>query len=384
MKASRKTRLPHFLFGSKTWTLLVVLFRYGGAAPGKWFKVFTLLLFSVLTAPVRWWEAWRFHRRIRKTEVREPVFIIGYWQSGTSPLHFHLCLDERFGFLTTLHAAFPWSFLTTGRLLRGVLKRVIKNKQRGSDSYRLHEQLPQGSDWTMATCGDLSIYHAYTFPRYAEKVFRRTVLMEGLSAKAVERWKRKYKFHLQKIALASGKSRVVVRNASDTGRMRQLLEMFPDAKFVQVVRNPYEVCQASNDRWESMCRIWSLQRVDVDRLHELTVDFYEEMMRKFYSDRQAIPEGQLLTVRYEELMDRPVETMQTLYGQLGLDDFESVRPRIEEYARQEQGSLAGEKAPTMSEPLRERIRTRLEFVFRETGYPIHQEVAATAGSNGND
>ena len=379
MKASKKTRLPHFLFGSKTAALLLAFVRYPGIAFSKILKAGTLLAFSVLTIPFRLWESLRYNRRIRNTELHpEPLFVIGYWQSGTSPLHFHLCLDPRFGYLTTLHAAFPWSFLSTGWILRGILKRIIKNKDRGSDSYRLHEGLPQGSDWTMATCGDLSIYHAYTFPQYAERVFRRTVLMEDLSAKAIERWKRRYRFHMQKIALATGKSRVVLRNASDTARISHLLAMFPKAKFVRIVRDPYEVCQASNDRWKSMCRIWALQRVDLDRLGALTIDFYELMMRKFDEERRRIPEGQLVTVRHEDLMTRPVETMELLYRELGLDDFETVRPRIEEYIRRESGSLAGEQSEEMSESMREEIRTRLEFVFHETGYPLHPEPTAEA------
>lgn len=378
VKASSRKRLPHFFLGSTTWILLRVLCRYGGFAPAKLLKVLGLLCFSILDLPFRAWEALRFNRRIRKTELHpQPIFIIGYWQSGTSPLHFHLCLDPRFGYLDTLQAVFPWTFLTGGWIVRRAMNRIIKNKDRGSDSYRLHESLPQGADLAMAKWSDLSIYHAYVFPQAAEEVFRRTVLMEDLSQAEIDRWKSQYRFLMQKIAFATGKSQIVMRNACDSGHIKLLLEMFPEAKFVRMIRDPYQTCQASDDRWESMCRIWSLQRFDIERLRHLTVDFYELMMEKFDREKDLIPEGQLATVRYEELMDAPVATMQQLYRDLKLTGFETVRPLIEEYTQQQSGSLAGEQADAMPREWREKISSRLESVFQETGYALEAGPHAT-------
>lgn len=378
VKASSSKRLPHFFLGSTTWNLLRVLVRYGGFAPAKLLKVLGLLCFSIIDLPFRGWEALRFNRRIRNTELHpRPVFIIGYWQSGTSPLHFHLCLDPRFGYLNTLQAVFPWTFLTGGWIVRGAMNRIIKNKDRGSDSYRLHESLPQGADLAMAKWSDLSIYHAYVFPQAAESVFHRTVLMDDLSQNEIDRWKNQYRFLMQKIAFATGKPQIVMRNACDSGHIKLLLELFPEARFVRMIRDPYETCQASDDRWESMCRIWSLQHFEMDRLQHLTVEFFEQMMEKFDREKDLIPAGQLATVRYEELMDDPVGTMQQLYRDLELDGFDTVRPLIEQYTQQQSGSLAGEQVETMPRELREKISSRLGFVFQETGYALEAGQYAT-------
>ena len=47
---------------------------------------------------------------------------------------------------------------------------------------------PQGEDMAMMGLSELSFYHAYSFPKAAEKIFRTAILLEDVSEHQIRRW----------------------------------------------------------------------------------------------------------------------------------------------------------------------------------------------------
>ena len=94
---------------------------------------------------------------------------------------------------------------------------------------------------------------------------------------------------------------------------------------------------------------------------------YEAMMRHYFEEKERIPRRQLIDVRYDELVQRPLEVMEKLYAQLGYDHFEQARPRIEAYLQ----GLRGYQKNSFSALTREetaRIEARWDFAFAALGY----------------
>ena len=54
-----------------------------------------------------------------------PVFIVGYWRSGTTHLHNVLSQAPQFGYVSPLAAGLPWDVLGIVRALRPLLERVL-------------------------------------------------------------------------------------------------------------------------------------------------------------------------------------------------------------------------------------------------------------------
>jgi hypothetical protein len=53
------------------------------------------------------WERLRWDKKIRAFRLEKPpVFIIGFWRSGTTLLHNLMCQDPEASFTTTLHTVF--------------------------------------------------------------------------------------------------------------------------------------------------------------------------------------------------------------------------------------------------------------------------------------
>jgi len=55
-------------------------------------RVVLTVIVGAILEPFRWWETIMWARKIRKTAInKSPVFIIGFWRSGTTLLHSLLC-----------------------------------------------------------------------------------------------------------------------------------------------------------------------------------------------------------------------------------------------------------------------------------------------------
>ena len=236
------------------------------------------------------------------------------------------------------------------------------------DDLPLSLDAPQGDDFAMAGLCDVSIYHAYTFPRAAELAFRRAVLLEGLSDADVRAWQQTYRGFLQKVAWFTGKARLLSRNGTNTGRIPRVLEMFPQAKFIHLVRNPYQVYSAQTERWRELTGLWGLQSVPLESLTSHAVGCYQAMLQKYLADRTQIPAGQLAEVRYEELLENPVSILECVYSQLGLSGFDELRSRLDNAASARPGKLAGHDS-VLSESERELVAKEWRFAFEAFGYP---------------
>ncbi len=147
----------------------------------------------------------------------------------------------------------------------------------------------------------------------------------------MERWKRALLWFLKCITLRSPK-RIVLKSPAHTCRIRTLLEMFPKAKFVHIVRDPYVIFPSTINLWKRLYRDQGLQMPTYDGLEEHVFQTFTRMYDAFERDRHLIGPGQFCEVRYEDLIADPVGQMRPVYERLELGDFEAVRPAIEEYA----------------------------------------------------
>ncbi len=81
--------------------------------PQYWPRALTTGLSSLTNSLQASREDRKFGARIRSTEVKAPVFILGHYRNGTTHLHNLLAVDPRFAFPNYYQATFPRTFLTT-------------------------------------------------------------------------------------------------------------------------------------------------------------------------------------------------------------------------------------------------------------------------------
>jgi LPS sulfotransferase NodH len=74
-----------------------------------------------------------------------------------------------------------------------------------------------------------------------------------------------------------------------------------------------------------------LQEIDWDAIDAWIVSAYQKQMKKYLAERDLIPEGHLVEIRYEDLDAEPIAHMEKIYSTLELGDFAAVRPILENY-----------------------------------------------------
>jgi omega-hydroxy-beta-dihydromenaquinone-9 sulfotransferase len=328
-------------------------------------------LTTLLTVPLRVWERLRYGRRIRRTPVDpQPIFILGHWRSGTTHLHNLLSRDPAVGFLSTFQAMAPGFCLSGDRRIKPLLARQAAKRYptRLIDNVPLAFDAPQEDEFALASMSPYSFLHGFTFPRRAQWFFNRYVLFRELSNETLAHWCSIYQEILRKAAAKSQRQRLVLKNCAHSGRIKTLLKLFPEAKFIHIHRDPYEVFVSTVHMHRTVLPKAQLQRIAPEEVPSNVLLFYRELMQRLLEDRASIPADQYVEIRFEDLESAPLPQLERIYRKLHLPGFESARPHFEQYIdsvsayRKNEYHLAGEMIET--------INRQWAFAFSAWGYTL--------------
>ena len=353
------------LVGADAGTWLGILRRYGRGISWPFIPKAILLTWVVLiNMPVVWWERLRYDRRIRRTKVTAPLFIIGHQRSGTTYLHYLVGKDPQFGYLSVKESFMPWVYLTLAPLLRRMYARALPEK-RPMDDLRMGIDLPTEPEYSLGNMTPSTMIPGYYFPRRMLEVFRRNVLFEDDAAR--QDWQRTLRYFMQKLTLRHGGRPIVLKSPENLARVKEILEVFPDARFLHIMRDPYRVFFSTERLYGITLPLVTMQHVSGEELEESLLASYELMFAKFFRDKAGIPPGQLAEVRYEDLIGNEEAALERAYRELGIGGFEEARPHI----RAEVSSYAGYRTNTYSYPPERMsmVRERWGAVFDALGYP---------------
>ncbi len=218
---------------------------------------------------------------------------------------------------------------------------------------------------TMAT----SFYTHFLFPSKTKHLFRKYVLMEGGSSKAIAEFKQKYYRLLQVATIHAGGKQLVLKNPVNTARISLLLELFPDAKFIHIHRSPYDVFRSAKNLHQTLTPITTLQTLDSDRAEETIFTLYEEMMQRYLKERSLIPVENLIEIRFEDLEQNPLQEMQKIYQKLNLPNYDEVQSAFEAYTATQKSYQKNQLQ--LSPEAQEKIEQRWQFAFANFNYALH-------------
>ena len=319
-------RFWHGMLISAWWRLLrknrfrVSLTRIPLATTISWCTIF-----NSLARPV---QNLVYGRRLARTEISEdPIFIIGHWRSGTTMLHELLVLDERFTYPDSYQCFAPNHFLVTRWLITKLT--FLLPKQRPMDNMLMGWDRPQEDEFAICNMGLPSPYLTMAFPN--EPPHHPEYLdFKNVSEEDRARWQHLLREFLRAITLRTPK-RIVLKSPPHTGRIKVLLEMFPRARFVHIVRDPYNLFASNIKLWKTLYKYQALQEPKNQGLDEFVFSSFERMYAAFDEQRALIDPSRFYELRYEDLVADQTGQMRALYEHLGLGDFEQVLPKLEDY-----------------------------------------------------
>jgi omega-hydroxy-beta-dihydromenaquinone-9 sulfotransferase len=325
---------------------------------------------AFFNAPFQLIERAIYSKRIQATSVEKPVFILGHPRSGTTYLQYLFSRDPQFAYCSTFEGLVPHLFLTGGKPLQKTMQ-LLMPSTRPQDNVRISASLPVEEEFAMASISETSWVHGLYFPNSLTKVFDEEVIFSSTDENIKKHWQRNFEFFLKKVSYRYKEKTLLLKSPANTGRLREIHEVFPDARFVHIHRNPYEVYQSCERLYEKILPMLGFHKADNEKIRDYIFYFYEQIYKKYLRDRALIPANQWYEFSYEEFVKDPVKTMQSAYDHLELPGFAEAKSFFESEAA-DATSYQKNSYSTLSAADKTRINQQWKFAFEAFGYKQEQ------------
>lgn len=256
-----------------------------------------------------------------------PIFVLGFWRSGTTLLHELLCQDPQFGFPSTYACMNPSHFLITETWVSR--RKVREQTTRPMDSMSYSWASPQEDEFALFALGAPSPYESLIVPSLMREPKALVDLRQHSSAEQ-KVWGEALRRFLLLLTVQQGKT-MVFKSPPHGFKLPLLLSMFPQARYIIIERNPYEVFVSNLKLWRTLLNLYAVESSFSDEIEQFVLAAY--LMHE-----EAIAEGTSRTVanrfarvRYEDLTTDPIGQMERLYRELELSNFDRVRASLEKY-----------------------------------------------------
>lgn len=307
-----------------------------------------------------------FGRRIARCElVEDPIFILGHWRTWTTWLHELMVLDDRYAFPTNYDCFAPSHFLFSKRLTNWWLWMLLP-RRRPMDNVRVRLDSPQEDEHALCGLGIRSPYLTWAFPNHPPQD-QEYLDMREVPPEELQRWKKTFHWFLRALQVKNPGKRIVLKSPTHTFRIPVLLDMFPNARFVYLVRDPFAVFPSMMKTWKRLYRYHGAQVPRYDGLEDYVFEAFNHMFDVFEEDRKLINPSRLCVVRYEDLVAAPVAQLERIYEELDLGGFAGVKPTFEEHV----AALADYRPNRHELPqeLHDQIVERWAAYFEKHSYP---------------
>lgn len=296
----------------------------------------------------------KYRKKLENEPLKyDPVFILGHWRSGTTFVHNIFAQDPRFGFTTTYQTVFPHYMMAMQWLFKPVMKWLMPD-HRPTDNMELAPDLPQEEEFALQNMCPFTYYNFWMFPERMQEYCDRFLTMKDAKAEEIDEFKDKFmrlvKVSLWNTAKLYRKSKkesernlkyedlqYLSKNPPHTGKVKILTEMFPNAKFIYLVRNPYTVFESSRSFFTNTIAPLQLNTIPLEQMEENILRNYVELYDAYQEQKKYIPEGNLFEVKFEEFEKDAFGITERIYKELNIPGWEQAKPAIQAYVDKKKG-----------------------------------------------
>jgi hypothetical protein len=330
MKNENTHTTQHPLFGISTKKWIKLLEKNRGVDNKYLDRGIFITLSSIFTAPARILFKIKYDSKINNLKIKHPpVIIIGHWRSGTTYLHELLSEDPQYCYVTLWHTMLPDSFL-----ILEPIKKFLSNflpKKRPMDEIKVDIDGPYEEEAAIAVFSTWSFFNGLHFAKNAEEQYLKSIHFEGLSDDEKNQWKQDYLKFMKSVTYENNGKRLLLKNPANTARIPALLEIFPDAKFIHIYRNPYKVYLSTKKMRIKVLDKLSLQNAYEEEIEDQVINNYKRLMKRLLEQKELIPNENLIEIRYENLVANPLNQVKEIYDKLNLNDFQKAKPELMKY-----------------------------------------------------
>ncbi|BDS13184.1 sulfotransferase family protein [Aureispira anguillae] len=330
-----------------------------------------IYFFSIISTPLQWLQRLILMFKFRNFDLSKtsPVFILGHWRSGTTHVHYTLAKDKQFAYLNNFQSFF-FSISMLGMGWLNKLLGPLVPSTRPMDNMEMTLSKPQEEEQVLSNITTAAGVNSFYFPKN-RSYFYKYNLFQGISNKEYAKWKKDYTYILKAIAkMKKGNGRLLLKNPNNTARIKQLLELFPKAKFVFIHRNPFQVYLSTKHLHRAVLRSQRLQDISNEEEEEMILENYRLIMQGYLDTRDLVPKGSLVEIAYGDIgKEGELDVFKHIYETLELGDWEQIKPTIQSYLASKKGYKKNKFIPIDPEMVK-RIQKEWGFIFEEYGYDL--------------
>ena len=266
----------------------------------------------------------------------DPVFILGHWRSGTTFMHNVFSCDKHFGYNTTYQTVFPHLMMWGQPFFKKNMSWLMPDK-RPTDNMELAVDLPQEEEFALANMMPCTYYNFWFLPKHMMEYADKYLLFNDITDDELKTFEDVFT-KLIKISLWNTKgTQFLSKNPPHTGRVKELVKMFPNAKFIYLMRNPYTVFESTRSFFTNTIQPLMLQNISNEELQANILKVYSKLYHKYEEDKKFIPEGNLVEVKFEDYELNAFDMTEDIYKKLSLPGFDEARSAIEAYVNKKKG-----------------------------------------------
>jgi omega-hydroxy-beta-dihydromenaquinone-9 sulfotransferase len=162
---------------------------------------------------------------------------------------------------------------------------------------------------------------------------------------------------------------LVLKSPPHAYRTATLRELCPDARFVVIVRSPETVFESAVGMWRSLFPIYALEPIpQEDHTRAAVLEDRLRFEAKLNAGLDGLARNRVALVRYEHLVQEPLNVIGAIYEQLQLGGFSAAEPAIKAEMRRHGQYAARNALPP--EPWIRQLETAWATVFERYQYAL--------------
>ena len=258
----------------------------------------------------------------------DPIIIIGHWRTGSTFLHQLLALDHNLVTSNVFQGSIPDSFLTSRKSYEPIMGRALRGT-RPMDQVKLSMDEPLEDEYALYRLCSYSPLQGVIFPKKAGYFLND---FPGFLPKGekLNDWKDSLEYFYKKLTIENNRV-ILIKNPFHSLRMEVLNEIFPKARYINIIRHPHKVVPSTVLMWNivgtqnAMNNHW--EKPSVKEVSKLLY----KMIQKVENDSSSLPKERYYEVKFEELEKNPVHEIKQIYDQLSVEFSEQFEKQISEF-----------------------------------------------------
>ena len=258
----------------------------------------------------------------------DPVFVTGLPRSGTTFLFNLLSLDDNYRSPRYWEIMSPlpltknetdirrreWKINAELKFARTIIPKLRL-------MHHIRAQTPEECE-LIATMNVRSFVYMCmaNVPEYVE-------YLKDCSFDSVFLWHKRF---LQILEMNGRPKKWLLKDPSHIGHIPEILSAYPNAKFINIHRNPIESVASFCSLTKNIRSAFS-KNVNPDQIGDLILDFWQHSLNKGILEKQRLFPNQIADISYSNFIKSPLDAIKDAYQKLELDIDIRTENKINEY-----------------------------------------------------